>query len=279
MKKSFFSSWWTLLAACLFVYCIFNSSAVAENSRIYLRLCSEKVIPSLFVFSVLASVVCGSSAFYRLCSLFPFFGTEAALIIMGILGGFPLGATVAYELYEGGRITKRQAEYLCAFTNNPSLPFIISYVGGALGSRKVGTALAALCLLSAILSAVLLRYVFLGKEERSIKPPLGIGSGKSITKAIKDGSVTMVIISGCIVFFGSICPLFPKSARGFLELSGGIAGCQHPTEAAVLLGFSGLSVMCQVAAACKGRLSVVPFVLSKLMQSAVMGAAAYFLFK
>jgi len=51
---------------------------------------------------------------------------EAALLAMGMLGGFPLGAAVAVELYDNGAVDKRQAEYLCAFTNNPSLSFSVS---------------------------------------------------------------------------------------------------------------------------------------------------------
>ena len=278
VKKTIFNSLWALTAVFLFIYCLLNSESVAENSRLYLKLCGERVIPSLFVFSALSAIICGSGAFYKLCSLLPFFGTEAALIVMGALGGFPLGATVAHGLYDEGRITKKQAEYLCAFTNNPSLSFTVSYVGGVLGDRRLGAALAALCFLSATLSAVVLRYVFLEKEERSITLYAGLTKGKGVAEAIREGSVTMVVISGCIVFFGGICPLFPKAIRGFLELSGGIANCQTATEAAVLLGFSGLSVTCQVAAACKGRLSVFPFVISKVLQSAVMGVAAYFLF-
>lgn len=278
MHKTALRPPWALLAAVLFVYCLLNSAAVAESCGAYLKLCGERVVPSLFVFSVLAAMICRSKGFYRLCAVLPCGGTEIALLIMGMLGGFPLGATVAYELYANGKISKRQAEYLCAFTNNPSVSFTVSYVGGVLGSRRMGALLALLTFLSAAVTAIILRYTFLKKDERHIAPPVAAFSSTELAAAIRDGSITMLVICGCVVFFGGLSQMLPEGLRGFLELSGGIAICRTPTKAAVLLGFSGVSVMCQVSAVCRGKLSAAPFVLAKLMQSAIMGVFAYFLF-
>ncbi len=278
MQKTIFRAPAALMAAGAFVYCLLNSGRVAESCGIYLKLCGEKLIPALFVFSVLSSVICGSKAFYRLCAFFPFWGVETALLILGVLGGFPLGASVAEKLYAEGQVNKKQAEYLCAFTNNPSLSFTVSYVGAVLGSKKTGAVLAILTVLSAVVSAVLLRYVFLPKEDRHIAPSLGLVKSKGLAEAVRDGCFNMLIICGCVVFFGSIGVLLPEKLRGILELSGGIANCKTETQAAFLLGFSSFSVMCQVSAVCGGKLSVLPFLLSKLIQSAFMTFFAYFLF-
>jgi len=269
---------WTLFAAVLFVYCLFNSDTVAESTGRYLSLCGEKVIPALFVFSVLAGIVCKSKHFYRLISLVPRGGAELALLFMGMLGGFPLGAAVATELYENGSITKKQGEYLCAFTNNPSLSFILSYVGGVLGDLRLGVYLALLCFASSVFIAVVFRYIFLKPNERRILPSVSSHTQASLASAIKEGGFTMLIISACVVFFGSISQLLPTALRGFLEISGGMASCKSPVRAAVLLGFSGISVMCQVAAICGGKLSAAPFITAKLLQSAFMGIFACFLF-
>ena len=203
---------------------------------------------------------------------------RACFAVLGMLGGFPLGATVACELYTQGKITKRQGEYLCAFTNNPSLSFMLSYVGGIFGDRRLGVLLAILCFVCSAFVAIAFKYLFLNKEERDI---LLVGASSSkieLADAIKDGGITMVVICACVVFFGSISRLLPMNLRGFLEISGGMEGCNSPVQAAVLLGFSGFSVMCQVAVVCKRKLSLAPFIGAKLMQSAVMGICAYFLF-
>ncbi len=269
---------WALFAALFFVYCLFNSTAVAESTRSYLALCGERVVPALFVFSVLASLVCKSKYFYALCRLVPGIGTELALLLMGMLGGFPLGAVVASELYENGCINKKQGEYLCAFTNNPSLSFTVSFVGGTLGSAGLGIALAALCFVSSTIVALLFKFFYLGKAERKITLDKAFGAETEIATAIREGAFTMLVICACVVFFGSLGTLLPGPLRGFLELSGGIANCYDPVLAAMLLGFSGVSVMGQVAVVCKGKLAVAPFIAAKLLQSALMGFFAYFLF-
>lgn len=277
MQKSLMRIPLTPVAAVLFVYCLFNSGAVAESTGKYLSLCGERLIPSLFVFSVLAGIICKSKCFYGFCASFSKGGTELALLFMGTLGGFPLGAAVATELYENGSLTKKQAEYLCAFTNTPSLSFILSYVGGIFDS-KTGVKLALLSLASSVFVAVVLRYTFLDKNERQILLSPSDRPQASLASAVKEGGFTMLVISACVVFFGSISQLFPKDMQGFLEISGGMASCKSPVQAAVLLGFSGFSVMCQVGAVCKGRLSALTFITAKLIQSAFMGAFAYFLF-
>lgn len=267
-----------LLAAVLFVYCLFNSHAVAEGSRAYLRLCGERVVPALFVFSALSALVCRSRLFYRLCGIFPYFGTELALIIMGMLGGFPLGASVAVQLYDSGRISKRQGEYLCAFTNNPSVAFVVSYVGGVLGDTRTGILLALLVFGSAVICALALKPIMLKGDERVLRLSDTNPTPLQPAAALRECSTTMVLICGCIVFFGGVGALVPQSVRGLLELSGGVADCRSPVEAAVLLGFSGVCVCFQVAAICADRLSAMPYFAAKLMQSAIMGVGAYFLF-
>lgn len=277
MKTKAVSHIFTACLAAVFVLCLANSAEIAAQSAYYLRLCAVRVVPSLFVFSVLCSVICSSPLFYGLCSL-PFFGTEAAVLLMGVLGGFPLGASAATELYDSGALTKRQAEYLCSFTNNPSLSFVISYAGGILESRRTGLILALLTVASAVLTALIFRFVFLKKGERALAARPSAARPKSFARAVSDGCLTMLTVSGCIVFFGGISVLFPSWLRGFLELSGGISAVKDPISAAVLLGFSGLSVFLQVYAVCAEKLSVKPFIAAKITQSAIMGVFAYFVF-
>lgn len=263
----------TLLFAVLFVLCLVKSDAVAAESAAYLRLCGLRVVPSLFVFSVLCSVLCQSPCFLRLCAL-PCFGTEAAVLLMGMLGGFPLGAAAVVTLYENGALSKRQAAYLCAFCNNPSLSFIVGYVGAAAG-RRVSIVLALLCAVSALLVALACKRFYLRGDERRLSPAPIQPAEKPVTKILAENCVTMLSVCGCIVFFGSIGALLPRPLSGFLELCGGISRSTSPVYTAALIGFSGVSVIMQIATVCGGRFSLMPFVVSKLFQGAFMALGAY----
>ncbi len=270
-----------LSATTIFIYCMFHSEAVARLSYDYLMLCTRSVVPSLFVFSVLTRLICYDELFFKLCSLFPRAGAEGMLLLAGILGGFPLGASVSMGLYEGGHITKKQAEYLCSFTNNPSLTFMISYVGLRLGNSFYGAVLALICFISSVVCATVTRSL-LPKSERHILPPSVSLTGRGISAAISESLRSMAAICGCVIFFGCMGGLLPSGAppilRGFLELTSGISVCSSPVKAAMLLGFSGVSVVFQVAAVTRGRLSLKPYLLSKLLQSALMGGAAHIIF-
>lgn len=263
----------TLLFAVLFVLCLAKSSSVAAESAAYLRLCGLRVVPSLFVFSVLCSVLCRSDCFFKLCAL-PYFGAETAVLLIGLLGGFPLGATAVVTLYESGAVSKRQAAYLCAFCNNPSLSFIVGYVGAAEG-RRTSITLALLCTASAVLTALVLKRFYLRGGERMLTFAPIRQAEKPVTKILAEGCGTMLSVCGCIVFFGSIGALLPKPLSGFLEICGGISRSTSTVYTAALLGFSGVSVIMQIATVCDGRFSLKPFVLSKLFQSAFMAFGAY----
>lgn len=268
-------------ATAIFVYCIFNSESVAKLSYDYLMLCTRSVVPSLFVFSVFTRIICYDRLFFKLCAVFPRAGAEGMLLLAGILGGFPLGASVSRGLYDSGRITKKQAEYLCSFTNNPSLTFMISFVGVRLGNPFYGAVLAIICFFSAIICALIMRSM-LPKDERRILPLSVSLPRRGLSAAINDSVRSMAAICGCVMFFGCMSGLLPVGTpsflRGVLELTGGIAQCGGAVEAAVLLGFSGLSVLFQVAAVSGGSLSLRPYLLSKLLQSAIMGVFAYIVF-
>ncbi len=277
MKTKSYGNFLTLVCTALFALCLINSADIAEAGLHYLKLCALRVVPSLFVFSVFAAVICQSNAFYKLCAV-PWFGAEAAVLTLGLLGGFPLGANMAVSLYEAGAVSKKQASYLCAFGNMPSLSFMISYTGAVLGSKRTGVLLALLCALASLLAALVLKYAYLNKTERFITPLKTSFPLKSFGKIVADTALSMLTVCGCIVFFGSISRLFPTWLACFFEISGGISLCTSAASAAVLLGFSGLSVMLQVAAVCGGRLSVMPFIACSAAKSAFMGVTAYFLF-
>ncbi len=263
--------------SAFFVFCLCNSNKVVSVSLDYLLLCGKTVFPSLFVFSVLTRIICYDRFFYKLCALFPHIGTEGLLLILGMLGGFPLGGSVSKSLYDSGKITKRQAEYLCSFTNNPSVGFTVGFVGTCLGSAKRGAILAVLCFVSSVICAAVSRST-LPKSERNITPPSVSLGGRGLPSAIADSVQSLLAVCGCVVFFGCVSAFLPTGISGFTELVGGVAASNSPTLTAILLGFSGVCVYFQVAAVTGGVLSLRLYLLSKTLQSAIMGIFSYIIF-
>lgn len=102
-----------------------------------LRLCGNVIIPSLFPFFVLSSLVVELGLSRYLGKLFqpvmaPLFrvnGACTSAVALGFVGGYPVGARTAIALYQSGQCSKTEAERLLAFCNNAGPAFILGVVG------------------------------------------------------------------------------------------------------------------------------------------------------
>lgn len=95
-----------------------------------LVLCFNVIVPSLFPFFVLSSLVVdlGLAAYLGraleglMRPLFRVSGSCAAAVALGFIGGYPVGARTALQLYQQGLCSKPEAERLLAFCNNSFKP-------------------------------------------------------------------------------------------------------------------------------------------------------------
>lgn len=90
----------------------------------------HKVLPTLLPFMILSGIMIRMN----LISYFP--SAEVYGIVTGFFCGFPMGALTASSMYEEKQISKKEAEYLCAFTNNMGPVYFCSYVLTTLDIRN-----------------------------------------------------------------------------------------------------------------------------------------------
>ena len=149
-----------------------------EAARSGLALCGNVIIPSLFPFFVLSSLVVelGMSRYLGrllqpvMAPLFRVNGACAAALALGVVGGYPVGARTAISLYQSGQCSKTEAERLLAFCNNCGPAFILGVVGtGIFGSGRAGL----LLYLGHIAASLLVGLLF-----RFYKPGQGPGRGR-----------------------------------------------------------------------------------------------------
>ncbi len=124
-----------------------ESMAAAKDG---LALCYNVIIPSLFPFFVLSSLVVelglagylGRALEGIMRPLFNVSGACASAFALGFIGGYPVGAKTAISLYENGMCTKTEAERLLSFCNNSGPAFILGVVGaGIFSSSRIGVLL------------------------------------------------------------------------------------------------------------------------------------------
>lgn len=273
------------LLVCMAVLLWQNETASAAV-RQGLALCARSVIPSLFPFFVVVSfaVGCGFFAVLRRLGL----PVGAAVFLVGVVGGYPVGARTVGELYRGGGLTKERAETLLTFCNNAGPSFIFAIAGvGVFGSQKVGLNLYGVHILSALAAGGLLGGL---RSAQNASKPAGFdrktaGNGTKLpalfVSCVGSAAAAMVNICAFVIFFLVVMalvrqawPTVPPLALGLLELTGGITSLEASPAgfcmAAALLGWGGVSVHCQTAAVLEDTgLSLKRYLLAKALQAVV----------
>lgn len=283
------------------------SSLCAEGVSYGMELAVNRLIPSLFPFMVIADMIIKSRAsdfvakiFCKpLSTLLGISQSGASCFLLGMLLGFPIGIKSALSLYEAGKIDKSELMRLSLFCSAPSPAFFICAVGeGFFGSLLFGVALYLIAIAVNIVIGVFSRALFSRHRGElcyeSLALPIGEkekGGAALFLDAVSSSALSLLSISAFVVFFsmlGKVIEYFlslagiSRSASaliiGALEMTGGAARASLDGEAgaplvAAIVGFSGLSVLCQIAFICRdSKLSLFPYFLARLFS-----AAAYFL--
>lgn len=121
-----------LAVLCCFSALLLLPEISAQAARDAMLLCAQTLIPSLFPFFVLSSllIACGASELLSallsplMRPLFGLSGTGAAALALGLCGGYPVGARTAAELVENGALSRDEGERLLAFCNNAGPGFL-----------------------------------------------------------------------------------------------------------------------------------------------------------
>ncbi len=302
------------LYGCMAIFMTALFFMAADTAAIWvsdgLRLCASKLIPSLFPFMVLSSLLVSGGAgelLARLCrvpfkTLFGIGGECGCAVALGWLCGFPVGAKCAREYYEKGRVSRDEYERVLCICSTPSPAFLIGAVGrGMLGSAAEGVLLYVISLLS---SAII--GIFLKRFGKSLAEPRGGKDArvrnaesfvKSLTRAVSDGAMGMLCVCAFVVFFSAFLGAL-KAALAFIhmskaasallfcvfELTSGISAVVSSglpsffPLLALAVGWSGLSVHFQTLAICDpSPVSFKPYFLSHVARAAlcfILGTAA-----
>lgn len=261
-----------------------------------LSLCAGVLIPALFPVSVLSACVLrmgGGAAAERLFGraaerLLGVPGSGAAPLVLGLLGGYPLGAQLAAEACLEGRLSRRDASQLAGLCNQAGPGFLLGAMGALLGSPALGAALMTVQLCSALLTGMLLRAPGAGSSQRPVRSE-ALPFRTALPASISGSAAAMLRLTGSVVFFRALLccaervlplnklpPLLYAAAEGVLELSGGAAlltGLSAPGVfplLAALCAWGGLCVHLQAAEAFSGAgLQMGPYLRCKALQSGI----------
>lgn len=291
-----------------------RSAAAARDG---LLLCYNVIIPSLFPFFVLSSLVVelGMAGYIGriveriMRPLFNVPGVCASALVLGLIGGYPVGAQTAVGLYEKGLCSKTEAERLLAFCNTSGPAFILGVAGaGIFCDSRIGILLYLVHAAAAVCVGMVFRFYKRSKTE-------GRDSGRApfyaqrlstaFTGSVKNSFTAIFNICAFVVFFTVLIQMLAQAGilrglavplaalglpvqwgerllTGVLEVSSGVwtlaevgATPGSVSMAAFMLGWGGLSVHCQVLSFTGASgLSMRPYFVGKLLHGGVSALLA-----
>lgn len=286
-----------LLLCGLLVWLLADAGTVRAAAAEGLALCGRAVIPALFPFmaasTMLVSMGFGEWAAPRLAGLMNLYrlpGPAGSALLLGLVGGYPIGARTAAELHKRGLLTVDEAERLLGFSNNSNPVFLISVLGGGVfGSPRTGVYLWLIHVLSALLTGFFFRGSGKVPGRQGLPRPAPCQSPSlpaALVEGIKSACGSMVSVCGFVIFFYVLAS--PLAGLGG-ALGAGLVGALELFSLTPLLaadrvsfilasacaGWGGASILCQTAAALEGSgLRLRNCVLGKAVQSLLAAGLA-----
>lgn len=210
---------------CCFLFFLFlsNPSDVVAGASEGLLLWFHTVLPTLFPFFVIVSLLVSTGSFQLLSNVFSpvfsrFFHISAPSVIVilgGFLCGYPMGGKIVSDLYQNHQISEEEGKYLLSFCNNASPMFIISFlVTQKLKMPRLILPSLFILFCSPILSSFLFRTCYFRKKHTEshafvpAKKPVYGNFLEYFDLAIFSGMETILKIGGYIIFFSIVMRLF-----------------------------------------------------------------------
>lgn len=286
-----------LVLCGLLIWFLADAQRVRTSAAEGLLLCGRSVIPALFPFmaasTMLVSLGFGEWAAPRLAGLMSLYrlpGPAGSALLLGLVGGYPIGARTAAELYKKGSLTREEAERLLGFCSNSNPVFLLSVLGvGVFGSPRTGVYLWLIHVLSALLTGFFFRGSGKTAQRQRVprkSPCQEISFASAFVEGIRSACANMLAVCGFVLFFYVLAsPLAglggPLGAGlvGFLELFS-LTPLLTADRAGFVLasacaGWGGLSILCQTAAVLEDSgLRLRNHVLGKILQGLLAGGLA-----
>lgn len=243
---------------------IIDTKSAVLGAQEGLQLCLSTVIPSLFPFIVISIMLIGS-----LQNLpFPFLNpleklmhlprNSGILFLIGILGGYPVGAQNVLHAYKNGMISKKDAERILPFCNNAGPAFIFGIGANIFDRLELCWIAWSILIISSVIVGSLSAKV---SEERFA---VGASTTIALSDALHRATKVLASICGWIILFRVMISYYqewvidrlPTNTQilfyGILELSNGCCSLVEISSQysqfimfCVMLSFGGVCVAMQ----------------------------------
>ncbi|MBQ7345167.1 MAG: hypothetical protein IJW45_03780 [Oscillospiraceae bacterium] len=222
-----------LFAALGMAMMILDNTTAFQGAQEGIGLCIKTLIPSLFPFLILSTLLVGNISGSQfdilapICKAFRISRPCVSLIVLGILGGYPAGAICVGEAYKSGSISRDTARKMLPICNQCGPAFLFGILGTLFHSSRITWSIWGITILSALTTL----WFLPGNTDRS--EMIISATSVTLTKALDKAVHTMGSICGWVVLFRVMIAFLHRwllwmaavdirvVISGFLELSNG----------------------------------------------------------
>lgn len=278
----------TMAAVALLAVMIFDAKTALSGAAEGVQLCVSTVIPSLFPFFVVCTFLTGllggrdftAAALPEKLLRIPH--GSFSLLLLGFLGGYPVGAQCLSSAYERGELSREDAERMLAFCSNAGPAFLFGIGASLFPDRGMCFLLWAIHIAAALLVALFTRGSFCAATSRQTPQ-----KAPTLSDAMRASLRAMALVCGWIVALRTLIAfaerwflwLLPRNLQllmiGLTELSNGCCGLAEISSIglrtelfSLFIGFGGLCVALQTRSVI-GTLSLRNYFPGKLAQGAL----------
>ncbi len=289
----------TLLCAVITVFCAVKYSNVISKGILNgLSFCFTVLIPSLFIFMVIAQYVANSRLSDILSKLLGgisarLFGIPkqgASAVIMSLIGGYPVGARCVSSLYQNGKINEEQAKKLSLIAVNSGPGFVLNFVGGALLSDKSS----GIILFVSQIVAFFVVSLIVGRCYKIKNDYITVSccsKKQSLVETVEDSIKATANMCAMVIVFCSVISVCESVLKDYPILCDALTCMLEVTTAcnrmcnkyplylvAFAVGFSGLCVHFQIFSALKNiRINKLLFFFIRIVQGITASVVTYIL--
>lgn len=266
-------------------------SAAIQGSKYGVTLWLTELLPTLLPFFIAIQLFQQS---------LPQIAARRGTLFLGLLCGYPTGATLVSYQYKLGLLSKDKVYFYLGFVNNPSPMFILSFCGNYILHLSYIESLFLLFIifLSSFLGSFLFYVIYKKTKKESTLPvpmtpplePLQQNTSQCIDHCILQSFLLITKVGGYVILFSIIGQIFSKVLSthtfsgiftlGVLEITSGISYLKQATFSyitkeiltVILLSFGGLSAVAQTNSVLSSSgIPLMPYVLNKCVNAILAG--------
>lgn len=281
------------------IYCAVNyNTQLTQGVKNGLVMCTTNLIPSLFVFLVISSYITSgrcADAISRLLDTpsqkaLKMSGTCVSVLLISMIGGYPVGAACIKTLYESKRISKEQAKKLSMMSVCSGVGFVTSYVANTLiKDRTITTIIFASVIISYIFVCIMC-HIFI-KTDCTSETIIPIQNNIGVVKAVENACKATINMCAMVMLFSAIIcvlndilsshSLMCDAICMLLEVCTActISTSQYPLYiTSFVIGFGGICVHFQIFSLLKEiEMNKLLFFLIRILQGIISATVTYIL--